>query len=193
MVMACLFVWMLAQAAIAFIVPIGAFVMPFYLFDATREFTMRWIGKLIALFLVLAVSLVLGAFVVKLDGQYMQQFAQTIVANPPDQGFQMNAGDISFTGFSEVGAVGGPAQRRRPWRQTSANVAASINALWNVALVCAFGFFILGIMVGIALYVGGASGFSRGRSDVCRGERHNGWRNQSNPQKHEEVASCSPD
>ena len=82
MVMACLFVWMLAQAAIAFIVPIGAFVLPFYLFDATREFAMRWIGKLVALFLVLGVSLILGAFVVKLDGQYMQQFAQTIECQP---------------------------------------------------------------------------------------------------------------
>src|ERR1700722_13966525 len=60
MVLACLFVWMLAQAAIAFIVPIGAFVLPFYLFDATRGFAMRWVGKLIARFLVLAVSLVLG-------------------------------------------------------------------------------------------------------------------------------------
>jgi TrbL/VirB6 plasmid conjugal transfer protein len=160
MVMACLFVWMLAQAAIAFIVPIGAFVVPFYLFDATREFAMRWVGKLVALFLVLGVSLILGAFVVKLDAQYMQQFAQTIAANPPDQGFQMNAGDISFTGFSEVGAVGGPGTAPQALAQTSANVAASVNALWNVALVCAFGFFILGIMVGIALYVGGSSGFS---------------------------------
>ena len=52
MVMCCLFVWILAQAAIAFVVPVGALVIPFYLFDATREFTMRWIGKLVALFLV---------------------------------------------------------------------------------------------------------------------------------------------
>jgi len=54
MVMCCLFVWILAQAAIAFVVPIGALVIPFYLFNAVREFTMRWVGKLIALFLVLA-------------------------------------------------------------------------------------------------------------------------------------------
>ena len=37
MVMCCLFVWILAQAAIAFVVPVGALVIPFYLFNATES------------------------------------------------------------------------------------------------------------------------------------------------------------
>ena len=160
MVMCCLFVWILAQAAIAFVVPIGALVISFYLFNAVREFTMRWVGKLIALFLVLAVSLMLGKFVVNLDAQYMQQFAKSVASQSADSGFSMNAGDVNFTSFGE--GLAGPAVGGTPGQtqQQTANVAASINALWNVALVCAFGAFVLAIMVGMALYIGGSSGFS---------------------------------
>jgi len=162
MVVCCLFVWILAQAAIAFVVPVGAFVIPFYLFDATREFTMRWVGKLLALFLVLIVSLMLGKFVVTLDSKYMQQFAKSIPGQAADPGFSMNAGDLAFTSFGEglAGPAVGAAPTQAQAQQQTANVAASINALWNVALVCAFGAFILAIMVGIALYIGGSSGFS---------------------------------
>jgi type IV secretory pathway VirB6-like protein len=162
MVMCCLFVWILAQAAIAFVVPIGAILIPFYLFDATREFTMRWFAKLVALFLVLVVSLMLGSFVVKLDAKYMQQFAKSVPAQTADPGFSMNAGDLAFTSFGEglVDPAVGAALTQAQTQQQTANVAASINALWNAALVCAFGAFILAIMVGIALYIGGSSGFS---------------------------------
>jgi hypothetical protein len=162
MVLCCLFVWILAQATIAFVVPVGTLVIPFYLFNAVREYTMRWLGKLVALFLVLTVSLMLGKFVVDLDSQYMQQFAKSVPGQVADPGFSMNAGDQAFTSFSEglAGPAVGAAPTQAQAQQQTANVAASINALWNVALVCAFGAFILAIMVGIALYIGGSSGFS---------------------------------
>jgi hypothetical protein len=72
----------------------------------------------------------------------------------------MNAGDGIFGdgGFAPYGEGLGLAPAMAP--VPSANVDASIIALWNVALVCAFGFFILSIMVGLALYIGGSSGFS---------------------------------
>jgi type IV secretory pathway VirB6-like protein len=161
MVFCCLFVWILAQATIAFLVPVGAIIVPFYLFNATREFTMRWVGKLISLFLVLFITLLLGAFVVRLDGQFMQTNAtQTPAGAAANPGFSMNAGDGTFggDGFAPYGeglAAPPPANGGN-----TANVDASIIALWNVALVCAFGFFILSIMVGLALYIGGSSGFS---------------------------------
>ena len=137
----------------------------------------------------------LGAFVVKLDGQYMQQFAQTINAHPPDQGFQMNAGDVSFTGFSEVGAVGGPGT-------TPQALAANIGqrrGISQCALECVAGLFLRLFLLGQSLGLLGSRSTSdglpgrqqrheRGRSNVCRGECLTAGRSQSNPQKHEEVA-----
>ena len=90
----------------------------------------------------------------------MQQFAKSVASQSADSGFSMNAGDVNFTSFGE--GLAGPAVSGTPGQtqQQTANVAASINALWNVALVCAFGAFVLAIMVGMALYIGGSSGFS---------------------------------
>jgi type IV secretory pathway VirB6-like protein len=162
MIFCCLFVWILAQATISFLIPVGAVIIPFYLFNATREFTMRWVGKLISLFLVLFITMLLGAFVVQLDGKFMQTNAtQTPAGAQANPGFSMNASDGTFGGggfapYGEGLAAPPVVEAAGP----TANVDASIIALWNVALVCAFGFFILSIMVGLALYIGGSSGFS---------------------------------
>ena len=145
LIVCCLLIWMLAQSAIAFIVPLGALVLPLYLFDATRRFTMAWIGKLVALFLVLAVTLILGAFVVREDAAYLQQYGQTVASNAANPQFQMNAGDMNFTGF------GPPAQI-----PASMNVDAAIDTMWHIAAVFCFGLFMLSIMVPIALGIGGS-------------------------------------
>lgn len=152
MVFCCLFVWICATVVIAFLIPIGAVLIPFYLFDATREIVMRWFGKCVSLFLVLFVTLLLGAFVVRLDGQFMQtNVVQLPAAAPANPGFQMNTGVF---GDPQMPTLNQPSQ------QATANIDAAIIALWNVALVCLFGFFILSIMVGIALFIGGSHGFS---------------------------------
>lgn len=156
-------IWALAKAAAAFVVPIGAFVIPFFIFDATREFTMRWVGKLVSLFLVMAVSIMLGSFVVKQDAMYMQQYSKLVSSTTGNQNFTMNAGDTAFTGF-DVGAFdvpgGGPVAQAAT--ANTANVDAAIDTIWNIVLVTAFGAFLMAIMTGIALYIGGSSGFSAG-------------------------------
>lgn len=145
----CLLIWTLAQSTIAFIVPLGALILPLYLFDATRQFVMAWVGKLVSLFLVLAVTLILSAVVVKGDAAYLQQYGQTVASNATNPQFQMNAGDMSFTAF------GPPAQM-----QASVNVDAAIDTLLHIATVFGFGLFMLALMVPIALGIGGSGGFS---------------------------------
>lgn len=162
MVAATFLIWALAKATAAFIVPLGAFIIPFFIFDATREFTMRWSGKLVSIFLVMAVSIMLGSFVVKQDATYMQQYGKLTSASQANQNFQMNAGDTAFTGFDigQFDVPGGTAAVQG--NANTANVDAAIDTIWNIVLVTAFGAFLMTIMTGIALYIGGSSGFSAG-------------------------------
>ena len=83
------------------------------------------------------IALIVGAVIVKPDGQYMQQCATTIASPPPDQGFPMNDGDdVAFTGFSEIGAVGGPGttpQAVAETRPTDAAIESMIGMVgWSV-------------------------------------------------------------
>ena len=161
MIVGTFLIWALAKAAVAFVIPIGAFVIPFFIFDATREFTMRWVGKLISLFLVMAVSIMLGSFVVKQDATYMQQYGKLVASGNASQTFQMNAGTTTFTGF-DVGLADVPGGGAAQGTVNTANVDAAIDTIWNIVLVTGFGAFLMGIMTGIALYIGGSSGFSAG-------------------------------
>jgi type IV secretory pathway VirB6-like protein len=86
----CFVVWSLANATADILVPLGAILLPFYLFDATRSYAERWYGKIMSLFLVMIVMLMVGQIVVFQDAQYMQRFEMAIAAAPPDNGFNMN-------------------------------------------------------------------------------------------------------
>lgn len=151
-ILCCFFIWLLAMAAVDFLMPLGAFVIPFYLFDATRSFTERWIGKIIALFLVMAVNMMLGQVVVFQDAQYLQKFAQNIAARPANNGFNLNP-NLEGPGLFEPTTPGQPAGQ-------TVNVDSAIDTLGNALLVFLFGLFLMAIISGIALYIGGASGFS---------------------------------
>jgi hypothetical protein len=148
----CVFIWMLANATADFLVPLGGFVVPFYLFDTTRSFAERWFGKIVALFLVMAATLMLGQIVVYQDAQYMQKFAANIAARPADNGFNMNP-DVQNPGAFQPTTAGEPAGG-------TVNVDSAIDTLGNVTGVFVFGLFLMVIVSGIALYIGGASGFS---------------------------------
>lgn len=168
-----LFVFICAVAAAAFMLPMVALLLPFMAFDATSDWTMGAIGKLLALFLVMAASTWLGAFVTKQLADYMGQYLQLVQAAAPQDSFKMNAGDSIFSSLGIIGeGIGLPPtdQTQVGNPTTSANITAGIVALWNLVCVCAFGAFIQGIMVVMALSVAGRSGFSlRGPVSVVTG------------------------
>ncbi len=160
-VVATAMIWMLAAVAIAFIAPLGAFLIPFALFDRTFDFTMRFAGKLVSLFLVMAVSIMLATFIINANQAFMQSYASSVTASVPAPGFSANNGDLTVTSFLD----GAPMVEMNPNAATggsamSANISASIGALWGVAATDVFGFFLLLIVTGIAMFMGGASGFS---------------------------------
>jgi hypothetical protein len=151
-IVSCLFITMMANNVADFIMPLGAILLPFYLFDATRSFTERWYGKIFALFLVMIVNLMLSQVVVFQDAQYMRQFAANIAARPPDTGFDMSPNLESPLLFQPST----PNERAGP----TINVDSAINTLGRVLVVFIFGLFLMVLGSGIALYIGGASGFS---------------------------------
>lgn len=150
-ILGCLFIWMLASATADFLMPLGGVILPFYLFDATRSFAERWVGKIISLFLVMIVTMMLGQIVVFQDAQYLQKFSTNIAARPADTGFNMNP-DVEnpLIGPTTAGQASG----------STINVDSAIDTLGNVLGVFVFGLFELVVATGIALYIGGSSGFS---------------------------------
>lgn len=151
-IMGCFLIWSLAGATADLLVPLGVVVIPFYLFDATRGFTERWVGKIISLFLVMLVTLMLGQIVVYQDAQFLQKYANNIAAAPAAAGFNMGP-DPDATGFMQpttAGAVAG----------STVNVDSAINTLGHACMVFLYGLFLMIISTGIALGIGGSSGFS---------------------------------
>ena len=151
-VMGCFFIFSLATAAADILVPVGAVLIPFYLFDATRHFTERWVGKIIALFIVSLLSIVLSQVVVFEDAQYVRQFTQAIGTAPANPGFVQPpaiGGDGGVFG-GVAGGEGGP----------TINTNGAISTLGSAALVFFYGLFLMTLVTGIGLYIGGASGFT---------------------------------
>jgi TrbL/VirB6 plasmid conjugal transfer protein len=144
-------IWMLAGATADLLVPLGAIVIPFYLFDATRNYAERWVGKIVSLFLVMIITMMLGQIVVYQDGQFLSKYSNNIAAAPAAQGFNMTP-DIDNMGLGPTtpGDVAG----------ATINVDSGIATLGNAIVVFMFGMFLLTISSGIALFIGGSSGFS---------------------------------
>lgn len=145
------FIWSAAMAVISLLVALGPYVIPFYLFDKTRPFCERWYGKIIAMFIVLAVTLIVSQIVVVQNSQYMQQYATTINNAEPA------APEALFSGPDFINTD--PALAN-DLKQGTGNVDEGIDTLWNIVSVFAYGLFLMVVMTGIALYIGGASGFS---------------------------------
>jgi hypothetical protein len=153
----------IVNSVIPFMLPMGALLAPMMVFDTTNQWPMRWIGKMISLFLVMFLSIQLGAYIAKVDAKYLQQYGQMIQSTPAQPQFKMNAGDSLFASLgivSEVGALGAGAADPTASATTTANVAAGISTLANIAWTMAYGFFVLTIVTGIAMFIGGAHGFS---------------------------------
>jgi hypothetical protein len=151
-VLLCFCIWALAAVTADFLVPLGAIVIPFYLFDATRDLCARWFGKIIALFLVMILALMLGQVVVFQDAQYMQRFMAAVAAAPPGAGFDMNP-DLENPGAFTAATPGGQAG-------ATINDDSAIDTLGDALLVDLFGLFLMSILVGVGLGIGGSSGFS---------------------------------
>jgi hypothetical protein len=149
----CYFIYSLATATADLLVPIGAIIIPFYLFEATRSFAERWVGKIISLFLVMIITLMLGQIVVFQDAQFLQKYATNIGAAEPAGGFNMLPDNDNIgIGPTTAGGVAG----------ATINVDSAIGTLGNALVVFLYGMFLMAISTGIALYIGGSSGFSAG-------------------------------
>ena len=125
---------------------------------------MAWMGKLVALFLVLAVTLILGAFVVREDAAYLATVPADRRSNAANPQFQMNAGDMNFTGF------GPPAQI-----PAGTNVDAAIDTMCHIAAVFSLWLFLFSIMVPIALGIGGSERIFRRASLQYDKQRSQIW------------------
>lgn len=68
-------IWFIARVVTALIIPLGPFLLVGYLWESTRGFADRWIGKLVGLaLLTLLVHILLGV-IVTMDQSYMQTMA----------------------------------------------------------------------------------------------------------------------
>lgn len=154
-------VWLAANSAIMFLVPLGALLAPGILFRATEGYFARWLGKCISLQLISVLALMLATFAVRADGEFVQKLGNPAQAAPANQQLTMNAGEAaSFTGFDIPGgppvALGGATGDPGG----TMNISKSIAALWNLSLSFAIGAMMLGLLTGIALFIGGSHGFS---------------------------------
>ena len=157
----CFAIWAIAALSVDFIVPLLAILAPTFLFNATRAWGERAIGRVVGLLLVQMIALMVGSVIVKAEGQFMQQFATTVASPPPDQGFSMNGGgDVAFTGFSEVGAVGGPGTTPQAAGANTINTEAAIESMIGMVLSLLFGVFLLGQVTRTAYGIAASSGFS---------------------------------
>jgi type IV secretory pathway VirB6-like protein len=133
----CFAIWAMAALSVDFIVPLRAILAPFYLFNATRGFAERGIGKVVSPLLVQTIALMVGATVIKAEAGYMQQFAVTVAAAPANQGFSMNVGQLSYTGASDVIDTTPQAGA------STINTAAAIESMIGMVISLAFGLFLL--------------------------------------------------
>lgn len=155
----CFVVWAAANLTVYFVVPLLAFLAPLYLFDGTRGFTERWVGKMVALFMIQALALMVAAAVVAEDGAYLKKYGTMVAAAPTNQGFAINGGDMQFTAFGDA-AVGNPNFGAGPAPAKTANVAAGVQLILNFGLVALVGAFLLSCTTVIAFAIGASSGFS---------------------------------
>ena len=146
----CFFFWLLAYAAVDLLMPLGTVLIPFYLFDATRQFASGWYGKIVALFLVMMLTMMLGQIVVFQDAQYLQKFGVNIAARQPAAGFNINP-DLENPGFAPTagGGAGG----------ATINIDSSISTIINAEVVMLFGLFLLAITSGRHLESAGLPAF----------------------------------
>ena len=160
-------IWLLAMATIGLVVAIIPFTLPLWLFDFTRDIGARLVGKLIGLFLVLAVTQIIVNVVVRQTGEYIKSpQGHPVAAASAQPNFEMNAGMLAYTGGFDAPAGSAPntaanaaAGANVPGNATI-NVVGSIGALWHIALAELVGFFLMLISVGICMSIGGSAGFS---------------------------------
>lgn len=161
-----LMAFLCSAVASAFMLPMVALTLPLLCFDATTPWALGAIGKQLALFAVMAVSVWLGAFVAHQIVAYMVDYVQMVTASPPSDTFRMNAGanqgDALFSSLGITGGAGEPMMPPPTAGDTTAtvNVTAGIQMILNLICVVMVGAFIQGIMVAMALAVFNGAGFS---------------------------------
>jgi hypothetical protein len=69
-------------------------------------------------------------------------------------------GDVAFTGFSEIGAVGGPGTTPQAAAANTINTEAAIESMIGMVMSLLFGVFLLAQVTRTADGIAGSSGFS---------------------------------
>lgn len=152
-------VYGIVNTVIPFMLPLGAVLLIFFIFDATANFAMRWVGKVISLFMVMFLTVQLGAYIARMDGKYLQQYGTVLQATSAASDFSMNAGDQTFSaiGMSEFGNVtNSPASATNT--QSTLNVTAGLNMLGEVVCVLLYGWLCLTLVSGFAIAIGSTTG-----------------------------------
>lgn len=149
-------VWALSALTVYFMVPLLAFLAPTFLFNATRSYGERWVGKVIALILAQTIALMVAAVVIKQEGQWFQQMAQNVTASAnANQGFSMNAGDLNFGEF----ALGAP-NPVAPGQNATINTDYAVETMLGMLVSLIVGFVLLASTTAIAYAIGGGGGWS---------------------------------
>jgi type IV secretory pathway VirB6-like protein len=143
---------------IYFLVPLLAFLAPTFLFNATRSYGERWVGKVIALILAQTIALMVAAVVISQEGQWFQQMAQNVTASAnADPGFSMNAGNLNFGEF----ALGAP-NPVAPDANATINTDYAVETMMGMCCSLIVGFMLLAATTTIAYAIGGGGGWNSG-------------------------------
>jgi hypothetical protein len=142
------------NAVIPFMLPVGAVLMIFFIFEATSPWAMRWVGKMINLFLVMFLTMQIGAYIAKIDSQYIHQYGVLLKSNSASSSFSTNAGSMTFSSLGVGLEPGAPVFIA----DETNNAAAAVETLENIAWTMAYGFAILMLVTGVAGTIGNASG-----------------------------------
>ena len=150
-------VWAISALTVYFLVPLLAFLAPLFLFNATRGYAERWGAVMIGLILAQTIALLVAGVVIKQEGVWFQQMAQSVVATADaDQGFSMNAGDLNFGEF----ALGAPNPVGANAQSTTINTSYAAESMMGMVVTLIAGFMLLTVTTSIAFLIGGNAGIN---------------------------------
>jgi type IV secretion system protein VirB6 len=142
------FVWFLAIALVYVVVPVGPYVLLFWLFDATRDIPLRFFAKLIGYMVLMVMVLSLTQIVQTQEKSYVTAFSAAMTSTPSASTSAMFPGLQTPNGTWLVQPPGVTVA-------SGGNLDQQIAILFKTALSFLFGTALMIMLPGIAAYIGG--------------------------------------
>ncbi|MDB5848218.1 MAG: transport secretion system VirB6 protein [Rhodoferax sp.] len=147
------FIWFFAYGTISIVVCAGPFLIGFYLFDSTKQITLRWVSKLIGLMILILMVMITTQIIQVQERSYLRLVASTMTHIPPN--VPSNLGPR--TGFMEPEGMLIPSDipSAAPTVRMNGNLDQQISILGNVVKSFILGLFLMLSLPSIAAYLGG--------------------------------------